>query len=184
MGVTYFKRYRMEIDLAGRDFSGAVAPPGYLLLPWDAALLEAHAEVKYRAFCGEIDANVFTCLSSYAGCLRLMDEIVRKPRFLAEATWLAVYRHGGEADYCGTVQGIQDTSGLGAIQNLGITPEHRGTGLGTVLMHRSLDGFRRMGLRRAYLEVTAQNDGAIRLYERMGFCRCRTAYKAVEVVCT
>jgi ribosomal protein S18 acetylase RimI-like enzyme len=36
-------------------------------------------------------------------------------------------------------------------------------------------------LRRAFLEVTAQNAGAISLYQRIGFGRSRTVYKAVEV---
>jgi ribosomal protein S18 acetylase RimI-like enzyme len=30
------------------------------------------------------------------------------------------------------------------------------------------------------LEVTAQNDGAIRLYRRLGFRRTKTIYKAVQ----
>ena len=46
---------------------------------------------------------------------------------------------------------------------------------------KALEGFRAAGLRRAYLEVTAQNDGAIRLYQRIGFVKARTVYKAVEV---
>ena len=31
------------------------------------------------------------------------------------------------------------------------------------------------------LEVTAQNYGAIRLYQRMGFSKLRTVYKAVDL---
>jgi hypothetical protein len=45
----------------------------------------------------------------------------------------------------------------------------------------ALEGFRRAGLRRAFLEVTAQNEGAIKLYRRLGFWKARTVYKAVEV---
>ena len=40
MGVIYFKRYRMEIGLAGRDLDGPKVPERYRLLPWDATLLE------------------------------------------------------------------------------------------------------------------------------------------------
>jgi ribosomal protein S18 acetylase RimI-like enzyme len=79
------------------------------------------------------------------------------------------------------VQGIRDGKGAGSIQNLGIVPEHRGRGLGTCLLYAALDGFRRAGLRRACLEVTAQNADAIRLYRRHGFRRARTVYKAVEL---
>ena len=69
---------------------------------------------------------------------------------------------------------------MGAIQNLGVLPAHRGLGLGAALLLQALHGFRRAGLGRAFLEVTAQNDAAIRLYRRLGF-RCRkTIYKAVD----
>ena len=36
------------------------------------------------------------------------------------------------------------------------------------------------GLRRAYLEVTAENAGAVRLYRAVGFRRAKTLYKAVD----
>lgn len=180
MALTYFKRFRMEIDLAALDLREPTVPAGYRLLPWDPSLLPAHAETKYQSFRSEIDANVFPCLGDYDGCVRLMQEISRKEGFLPEATWLAVCEEG-QGEFCGTVQGIRDRNGLGAIQNLGIVPEHRNRGLGSVLMMKALQGFRRAGLRRAYLEVTAQNDGAIKLYRRLGFVKARTVYKAIEV---
>jgi len=45
---------------------------------------------------------------------------------------------------------------------------------------RSLVGFRQAGVRRVYLEVTAKNRGAIRLYQRAGFVALRTVYKTIE----
>jgi len=184
MDLTYFKRYRMEINLLGRDWTPAVLPDGYRLAPWNPALLEAFAEAKYQSFRNEIDANVFPCLGELDGCRRLMKEILRKPGFLPEATWvLACVAHGPDQPaYCGTVQGIRDDAGLGAIQNLGIAPEHRNRGLGTILVTCALQGFLRAGLSRVYLEVTAQNEGAIRLYRRLGFVTVKTLYKAVEPV--
>jgi ribosomal protein S18 acetylase RimI-like enzyme len=183
MGLTYFKRFRMEIDLVGRKFPGLTPPAGYQLLSWDDSLLESHAEAKYQSFRAEIDANVFPCLGDWSGCHRLMHEICGKQGFLPEATWLMAYRGsaGDSPEYCGTIQGIRDYAGLGAIQNLGVTPEHRGRQLGTSLLIAALEGFQKAGLRRAFLEVTAQNSGAIRLYQRIGFAKARTVYKAVEV---
>lgn len=182
MGLTYFKRFRMEIDLRIRPQAPAL-PCGYRFVPWDPLLLEAHAEAKFHSFRTEIDANVFPCLGDMEGCTRLMREISRKEGFLPAATWLLAWHDGYSRylEYCGTVQGIREKTNLGAIQNLGITPDHRGRGLGTLLLLRSLEGFRNLGLRRAALEVTCQNEGAIRLYRRMGFCKVRTVYKAVEV---
>jgi hypothetical protein len=182
MGLTYFKRYRMEIELAGRQFAPVPLPEGFRLISWSDSLLETHAETKYLSFRSEIDSNVFPCLGEQAGCLRLMQEIRQKPGFLPEATWLVAHKlPNGDEEYCGTIQGILDRSGMGAVQNLGIVPEHRGHGLGTALMRQLLDGFQRVGLERAFLEVTCQNEGAIRLYRRLGFRKARTIYKVVEV---
>src|SRR4029077_16590622 len=148
----------------------------YEWVPWNEPLLEAHAEVKFLSFHDQIDAAVFPSLADRVGCYNLMQEIRRKPGFLPEATWLLSAADG----YCGTVQGIYDRSGMGAIQNLGVVPLPRGRVLGAALLLRALEGFRRAGLGRAFLEVTAQNDAAIRLYRRLGFRFRKTLYKAVE----
>jgi ribosomal protein S18 acetylase RimI-like enzyme len=174
--TTYFKRYRMEIDLQ-EPLQEPVLPPGYAWLAWDPELVEVHAEVKFQCFFEEIDAVVFPSLGCRLGCSHLMREISHKSGFRPEATWLISSPDGG---YCGTVQGVRERSGTGAIQNLGVLPPHRGRGLGRALLLKALHGFRRTSLHRAFLEVTAQNDSAIRLYRQVGF-RCRkTIYKAVQ----
>ncbi len=183
MGFTYFKRFRMEVALDALEGAPPDAPHGYRVVGWRPSLVQAHATAKYESFRMEIDANVFPCLGESGGCLRLMKEISRKEGFLPEATWLICSSPpGGEIRYCGTIQGIRDASGVGSIQNVGIVPEHRGRGLGTSLIHHALHGFRQAGLHKAYLEVTAQNQSAIRLYERIGFTRAKTVYKAVDLV--
>jgi len=186
MGLTYFKRYRMEIDLVGRDWPPPVPPRGYRFLPWQDSLLDAHAEAKYLSFREEIDANVFPCFGDLSGCRRLMREIAQKEGFLPQATWLAVYvgKEGKQREPCGTIQGIRDRHGLGSVQNLGITPLHRNRNVGTCLLFRALAGFLRAGLTRVHLEVTAENEGAIRLYRRLGFATVKTVFKAAEVACS
>ena len=87
---------------------------------------------------------------------------------------------GAESPYCGTIQGIRDHAGLGAIQNVGVTPAHRNGGVGTALLRQAMQGFQRAGLSRVYLEVTAENVAAIRLYRRFGFVTVKTVFKAVE----
>ena len=171
----------MEISFRSPIFEPPLQPRGYQLVEWSSGLVGAHAEAKYQSFCYEIDANVFPCLGERDGCSRLMREIIKRDGFLREATWLLVHEHGPEDfEYCGTVQGVRDGD-FGAIQNLGITMPHRGHGLGTILLHRALLGFQEAGLEKAYLEVTAQNTGAVKLYQRLGFRRVKTVYKAADV---
>jgi ribosomal protein S18 acetylase RimI-like enzyme len=184
MHQSYYKRYRMEISLRGWSRQTAALPAGYTIQAWNADLVELHAEAKYRSFRGELDSLVFPCLGDPEGCRRLMSEICRREGFLPEATWLAVHNgEDGMPQCCGTVQGIHDGKGVGAIQNLGVAPEHRGRGLGTYLLTLALTGFSRAGLRRAFLEVTAKNADAVRLYRRCGFRHAKTVYKPVEMPC-
>ena len=61
-----------------------------------------------------------------------------------------------------------------------MVPAYRGMGLGRALVRQALDGFYQAGLRRAYLEVTAENAAAVRLYRSVGFRRAKTLYKAVD----
>ena len=174
LAITYYKRFRMEIDLdAPREIRPL--PDGFTWIPWEESLLDRHAETKFRCFHGEIDAGVFPSLGDRHGCQRLMREIRRKPGFLPGATWLIAASSG----YVGTIQGVMDHGAIGAIQNVGVIPELRGNGLGRALVERALAGFREAGLRRAYLEVTADNNSAVQLYRGMGFRKSKTLYKAV-----
>jgi len=194
MTTAYYKRYRMMVDLSPRrshELSNPppepVLPPGYAWAAWprpfnpvdDEAFIERHAQTKARCFANELDAGVFACLSHLDGCRRLVREIRRKRGFLADATWLIVAPNGED---CATIQGVLESGWLGSIQNVGVAPAHRGRGLGKALVIRALDGFARNGATKATLEVTAANLPAIALYDRLGFRRTRTSYKAVERV--
>ena len=184
MGLTYFKRYRMEIDFSDGIFAPPPMPTGYRLLPWSTSLLQHHAEAKYQSFCHEIDANVFPCLGQREGCQRLMKEISQRRDFVPQSTWLLQCQQSPSSvdEMSGTIQGIRHDRYTGSVQNIGVTPQHRSQGLGTQLLHAALLGFQAAGMARVQLEVTAQNTGALRLYQRLGFRRIKTVYKAAEVV--
>ncbi|MEM0924853.1 MAG: GNAT family N-acetyltransferase [Planctomycetota bacterium] len=192
MGMTYFKRYRMEFDLRGWYGGMIEIPPRYELLPYAPELVREHATAKYNSFRQELDANVFPCLARRDGCMRLMRDITTRRDFVAAATWLVRYRGTSppgstspfegtsQPEAVGTIQGLA-IDGWGAIQNLGIDPAHRGKGLGSILLSKAAAGFRAAGVDRMHLEVTTENTGAIRLYERLGFKRTSVVYKAAEV---
>jgi len=185
MTVTYFKRYRMEKDL--RDLPLNLSPRlpvDYFFVPWNDRLVREHGEVKWQSFRFELDANVFPCLGDKDGCVRLMRDIAGRNNFIAAATWMIIYRdpNSGIDEPCATIQGLRADHNLGSIQNVGVTASHRGHGIGSSILLQSLVGFRNVGCQRVQLEVTVQNAGAIRLYERLGFKRVETLFKIAEVV--
>ncbi|MBX3434083.1 MAG: GNAT family N-acetyltransferase [Pirellulales bacterium] len=179
----YYKRFRMELDLRRwRRPTAAVWSPEYRLVPWSAALVEYHGEVKFLSFRDELDAVVFPCLGQMNSCIRLMEEISRKQGFVPEATWLAEYVGAGPrlAEYCGTIQAIRISRSKANLQNIGVTPLHRGHGVAKALLVAACTGLQQVGVSRVALEVTADNQLAIGLYRRMGFRTVKTLYKAVE----
>jgi hypothetical protein len=180
--MSYIRRFRMDIDLTAARLPQPYLPEGYRWLEWQPSLLTRHASVKYHSFRDEIDSRVFPCLGDFSGCKRLMQEIARQDTFLADATWLITCDTVGfgEVADCGTIQGLGHSRSLGAVQNVGVVPTHRGLGLGRALVLKALHGFRSAGLERVYLEVTGDNTPAVELYRSIGFSLVRTMYKALE----
>jgi len=180
--LQYFKRYRMELELAHAPVPLAVLPEGYYWGDWDEEDVDRHALVKHRSFRDEVDAEVFSSLSEYYGCVRLMREISQQDGFLGPATWLIVHRgdDGFPAD-CGTIQGISQSEQVGSIQNIGVVPEHRGIGLGRALVLKSLEGFMLARHKRVVLEVTAANRPAVELYRSLGFQVVKTMYRSAPL---
>ena len=112
-----------------------------------------------------------------------MNEISSRSGFVPEATWLLTWTDPltQRMQSIGTVQGIREQKDVGSIQNIGITAQFRGKGLGTSIVQKSLAGFAEVGVRFVTLEVTANNSRAHRLYERLGFRILKVVFKSAEV---
>lgn len=182
LSQTRYKRLRMEVDLRRVDLSSPVLPDGYRWLPWRPILCERHAQVKWRSFREDLDGHVFPCLSQIDGCRRLISEIQSQATFSASSTWMVAFQPepSWPADDCGTIQGISRTENVGAIQNVGIVPEHRGNGLGRAIVLKALEGFWQDGHDTATLEVTAENQVAVKLYRSLGFRVTRVLYREAD----
>lgn len=165
----------MEIDLSA-PIAELPIPPGYEWVAWSSLLVERHAQVKARCFQGELDACIFPSLGSVEGCRRLMRDISRRSGFAPDATWIITCA----GNDCGTIQGVVESPGSGAIQNVGIVAGRRGQGLGTRLVTRALNGFYGLSVTHVRLEVTADNAPAVRVYEKIGFHQTKVLYKAVS----
>ncbi|MBM3993130.1 MAG: GNAT family N-acetyltransferase [Planctomycetes bacterium] len=174
--VAYYKRYRMEMDLTGPLPPVPALPDGFSWVAWEDRLLETHADVQAQCFRDDLDGIVFPNLANRIGCERLMRDIVGRSGFRPQATWLIA--HG--STYVAMVQGVADRVGTGGIQNLGVIPAYRGQRLGWAILLKALHGFRQSGLAKAGLEVTAENEPAVRMYRQAGFRFRKTIYKAVE----
>ena len=179
--VRHYKRLRMQRDLR-EPLEDPQLPDGYQFLPWQPLVQERHAQVQWRAFRDDLDGQLFRCLSSLDGCRRLLRETVHHAQFSPSGTWLVQFQP--EPDWpavdCALIQALVRSGMTGAIQNIGVVPEHRGFGLGRSVLLRTLHEFQRCGVRRATLEVTAGNRNAVRLYQQLGFQVTRVLYRTAE----
>ena len=182
VNLRYHKRFQMELDLRRWRRQAVGLHQDYRLRAWSDDLIQQHADVKYHSFREELDALVFPCLGDFQSCLRLMQEIRDRDGFVPEATWLAEYVGGGprRVESCGTIQAIRISRSRANIQNIGVTPFHRGRGVGAAMIVTALSGLKQVGVTRVALEVTAVNESAVRLYRRLGFRSVKTVYKAIE----
>lgn len=174
----------MEFSFTERKLELPVLPDGYRFVAWNPMDLDRHATAKFHSFHNEFDSQVFPSLATLDGCRRLMLEIASQRTFLPEATWLVSQADTAAAAQkpvdCGTIQGIASGRDSGAIQNVGVTPDSRGIGLGRALLVKALHGFRDFGVKRVYLEATAENAPAVELYRSIGFRLVRTTYKHMQ----
>ncbi len=182
--IQYFRRFRMELDFSEYELARPSLPAGFEFLRWNPRELERHAVAKFNSFRDELDSQVFPCLGDLDGCRKLMVAIVTQKGFLPEATWLIAREpdRRGFCEDCGVIQGLTYSEELGSIQNVGVIPSCRGQGVGRAMVLKSLHGFRDRGVKRVFLEVTAENEPAVELYRSLGFRLIRTSYREVAEV--
>jgi len=70
---------------------------------------------------------------------------------------------------------------IGHVIGMMVRPEARGAGIGALLVEACIGEARHAGLEMLTLSVTADNAGAVRLYERHGFVAYGTLLRALKV---
>jgi len=131
------------------------------------------------AYDGHIDSRINDQYRSPAGARRFLHNIVQYPgcgTFYRPASYAAFDALSGRM--CGVSLASIVAPDTGHITQICVTPSARGTGTGHELLRNSLTTLREMGCTSASLTVTAANEDAVRLYERVGFTTVRqfTAY--------
>jgi ribosomal protein S18 acetylase RimI-like enzyme len=153
----------------------ALAPrerTGVRFEPWKESHHDDSAKLVAHAYRGHIDSAINDQYRSPAGARRFLSNIVEYPGcgvFFPAAAYAAFDRSTGLL--CGISLASLVARDAGHITQLCVAPSHRNLGLGNELLRRSLLAFAAHGCRTASLTVTAANEGALRLYENMGFVR-------------
>jgi len=123
--------------------------------------------VAYRS---HVDSQINDQYRSPAGARRVLANIIQYPgcgTFFQPASFLALDQHTGRL--VGMCLSSLVAYDVGHITQVCVVPELKGLGCGYELMRRSLNALAGASCRSASLTVTASNEEAIVLYERLGF---------------
>ncbi len=165
-----FERNFMRVELPRADLkAGRVRRLSYIE-NWSDHYHDGAAQVIAAAYTGHIDSRINDQYRTVAGARRFLHNIVQYPgcgNFSRAASFAAFDAVGGRL--CGLSLASMVAPECGHITQICVAPSVRGTGLGHELLRQSLTALRNMGCRSASLTVTAANEDAVKLYERVGF---------------
>jgi ribosomal protein S18 acetylase RimI-like enzyme len=128
------------------------------------------AELVFAVYHNHVDAAINDQYRSLAGATRLLDNIVHYQgcgEFLEQVSKVAIHRLTGKLAGVLTVTAVR--SDTAHIPQIAIARTLQGIGLGTALLESAFNDLVRAGYQRVSLTVTDANQGAVRLYERLGF---------------
>jgi ribosomal protein S18 acetylase RimI-like enzyme len=168
--ATVFARNFMQIDLTRAALGrGHVRRPMYVE-KWHDHYGDAVAQLIASSYEGHIDSRINDQYRSPAGARRFLHNIVQYPgcgTFYRPASFAAFDALTGRM--CGVSLASIVAPDTGHITQICVAPSARGTGIGHELLRQSLTTLRELGCRVVSLTVTAANEDAGKLYERVGF---------------
>jgi ribosomal protein S18 acetylase RimI-like enzyme len=168
--LSVFERNFMRIDLKRAVLGkGNVRRPMYVV-KWSDHYHDATAQLIAAAYAGHIDGRINDQYRTTAGARHFLNNIVQYPgcgAFYRPAS-LAAFE-GVNGRLCGISLASLVTPETGHLTQICVSPSVRGTGIGHELLRQSLTTLREMGCTSASLTVTAANEDAVALYERVGF---------------
>ncbi len=168
--LSVYERNFMRIDLLRSALTeGRVRRPMYIE-KWSDHYQDSAAQLISAAYAGHVDGRINDQYRTTAGARRFLYNIVQYPgcgMFYRPASFAAFEASTGHL--CGASLASLVATDCGHITQICVSPSVRGTGIGHALLRQSLLTLQQLGCRSATLTVTAANEDAVRLYERVGF---------------
>jgi ribosomal protein S18 acetylase RimI-like enzyme len=169
-GFRLYTRQFMLQDLMKPTERAPGINSGLQLDRWNDRYFEACAKLIYLAYANHVDGDINDQYRSRHGALKFLKNIILLPgcgQFLPNASF--VLRHPGGDDLVGAVLTSEVAGGVGHTTQICVQPGFQGHGVGRVLMQTSADALRSLHFKELSLTVTAENQTAVHLYERLGF---------------
>jgi len=171
--LSIFDRNFMILERAStlrREAFGSRPAGGLAFERWSEHDTERAAGLIAEAYATHVDSQINDQYRSLAGARRFLHNIIQYPGcgvFHGPAAMMAVDPQ--TRDLCGISLTSLVAPKVGHITQICVKPERRGRGIGSELLWRSVRAFCERGCDAVSLTVTANNIGAVHLYDRVGF---------------
>jgi len=150
---------------AGEAFTG-----DFVLKPWERRHDRDAARLLYDTYRGHVDAAINDQYRSVTGTTNLVENILYYQgcgECLPNASWVAIHRSTQQLAGLLLLTTVRPRSGH--IPQVAVARQFQSRGVGTALVEAALAELERNGFGEVSLTVTNLNQGALRLYERLGF---------------
>jgi len=151
-----------------------------LIDSWSERKQDEAAALIVNSYQGHIDSQINDQYRTQPGARRFLLNIIQYPgcgSFFQPASFVAMEPASGRL--CGLCLSSLVKTDVGHITQVCVSRAVRRWGVGYELIRRSLESLARHGCRKVSLTVTAANQEAIALYERMGFRKTRSFFAYV-----
>lgn len=169
-----FRRYpRLFMVLPLQPKTPALYPPvpaDIELRHWSEQDYQSVAALITAAYRNHVDSEINDQYRSVTGALRFLNNIVRFPgcgHFDPGASFVAVRR--GTNAIIGTILCSRVKDDVGHVTQVCLLPDERGRGIGEILLNATANELSRRRFSKLTLTVTEANEGAVRLYKRLGY---------------
>jgi ribosomal protein S18 acetylase RimI-like enzyme len=165
-----FSRNFMRLELGQMNFGEDRGGQRFSIQKWSDFYQEGAAQLIAACYAGHIDSRINDQYRTAFGARRFLHNIVQYPgcgSFYRPASFVAFEPAGGRL--CGICLTSMVAPACGHITQICVSPGARGEGVGQELLRQSVTNLRNVGCHSATLTVTAANEGAVRLYDRIGF---------------
>ncbi len=169
-GFRRYPRLFMVADLGKTPLPAAAIHSEIEIRPWTDQDYQQTAAVITSCYRDHVDSEINDQYRSVNGSLRFLHNIVRFPgcgQFDGESSFVAYNR--ALRMIVGVILCSRIRHDAGHVTQVCVLPEYRSHGIGDALMHRAAQALRGYGLSLLTLTVTEANEGAVHLYERLGF---------------
>jgi len=165
---TYCRNF-MRADLEAVDLGEGQLRQPVRMATWSDRYIDAAAGLIAEAYAGHVDGWINDQYRSPDGAHRFLHNIVAYPGCGAFSQPASYFAFDARGALCGLSLASLVSPESGHITQICVSPAVRGAGIGHALLRQSLLALRQSGCGSASLTVTASNEGAVSLYERVGF---------------